>query len=75
MPSRTMAKKYKRQRIPRTAIPLVSTTQAAALMGVSVRTLWRIIEDGELPIAGVIGNSNIFYKDEVLALRRRLYGR
>ncbi len=70
-----MVKKYKRQRIPRTAIPLVTTTQAAALMGVSVRTLWRMIEDGELRIAGVIGNSNVFYKHEVLEARQKLYGR
>ncbi|MFZ1058777.1 MAG: helix-turn-helix domain-containing protein [Candidatus Rokuibacteriota bacterium] len=53
---------------------MVTTTQAAALMGVSVRTLWRMIEDGELRIAGVIGNSNVFYKHEVLEVRQRLYG-
>ncbi len=69
-----MPRRYKRQRIPKTAIPLVTTTQAAALMGVSVRTLWRIIDDGDLRIAGVIGNSNVFYRDEVVAVRQKLYG-
>jgi len=68
-----MTKKYRRQRIP-SGIPLVTTTQAAVLMGVSVRTLWRIIEDGYLRPAGVIGNSNVFYKHDVLEVRQKLYG-
>ena len=66
----------RRRRPPRTPdrAALVTTTGAAALLRVSVRTVWRLIEEGELQIAGVIGNSNVFYTDEVVAVRRRLYG-
>ena len=63
----------RRERIPG-GIPLVTTTQAAALMGVSVRTFWRIVNEGLIQPAGVIGTANVYYKDEVLRLRRRLYG-
>jgi excisionase family DNA binding protein len=55
-------------------VELVTTTGAAAILSVSVRTVWRLIEDGALKVAGVIGNSNVFYRDEVVQLRRRLYG-
>lgn len=68
-----MPKKRRQQKIPK-HIPLLTTTQAAALMGVSVRTLWRIVAEGEIRPAGVIGGANVYYRDDVLAARRRLYG-
>ena len=62
-----------RESIPK-EIPLVTTTQAAALMGVSARTFWRIIDDKYLQPAGVIGTSNVFFKADILKVRRELYG-
>ena len=64
----------RRPRVPK-GIPLVTTTEAAYLLGVSVRTLWRLVEEGEIQPAGVIGTANVYYKDEVVKLRKRLYGR
>jgi excisionase family DNA binding protein len=67
-----VTRRVRQQRIP-SRVPLVTTTGAAAILAVSVRTVWRLIEEGELKVAGVIGNSNVFYRDQVEALRRRLY--
>ncbi len=67
-----MKRRIRRQRIPRD-VPLVTTTGAAAILQVSVRTVWRLIAEGQLRVAGVIGNSNVFFRDEVHRLRRHLY--
>ncbi len=60
-------------RVPK-GIPLVTTTEAAYLLGVSVRTFWRLVEQRKILPAGIIGTANVYYRDEVVALRRKLYG-
>jgi excisionase family DNA binding protein len=54
-------------------VNLLTTTQAAALVGISVRTFWRLVNEGHIRPAGVIGTANVYYRDEVVAMRRRLY--
>ncbi len=54
---------------------LVTTSQAAALMSVSARTFTTLIAERRIVPAGLIGNGYVFWRDEVIALRRKLYGR
>ena len=51
---------------------LLTTTQAAHVLGVSTRTLYRYMDEGLILRAGTVGQSYVFYADEVEILRRRL---
>ncbi len=55
-------------------VPLITTAGAAALMGVSARTFTTLVAERRIVPAGIIGNSHVFYRDEVVALRKKLYG-
>ena len=52
-------------------VRLLTTTQAALVLGVSTRTLYRYMSDGLILRAGTVGQSYVFYADEVEELRRR----
>ena len=52
----------------------LATAAAAALMGVSTRTFYDLVNDGLVPCWGV-GRSHLFKRDEVIRARRELYGR
>ena len=51
---------------------LITTTQAALVLGVSTRTLYRYMSEGLILRAGTVGQSYVFYADELEELRRRL---
>lgn len=53
---------------------LLSTAQAAALMGVSSRTFFTLIWEGEVPCYAEFGRSHLFARADVLKARKRLYG-
>lgn len=55
-------------------VELLPTSRAAALMEISARTFTTLVAEGHLVPAGIIGNSNVYYRDEVLAVRKQLYG-
>jgi excisionase family DNA binding protein len=43
-----------------TAAPLLRTVpEAARMLGVSVRTVWRLVDDGALPVAHLRGSARI----------------
>ncbi len=44
-------------------------------MSVSARTFTTLIAERRIVPAGLIGNGYVFWRDEVIALRRKLYGR
>ncbi len=53
-------------------VRLLTTTQAAHVLGVSTRTLYRYMDEGWILRAGTVGQSYVFYADEVEVLRGRL---
>lgn len=59
-------------RVPK-GLPLVKMTHAAYLLGVSVRVLRRLVEEGKMRTAGAIGTANVYHRDDVVAPRGRLY--
>ena len=42
------------------------------MLGVSTRTLYRYMDEGLILRAGTVGQSYVFYADEVEVLRQRL---
>ncbi len=71
-----MTQPNKRRKNPPRGIPdkvrLLTTTQAAHVLGISTRTLYRYMDEGWILRAGTVGQSYVFYADEVEVLRRRL---
>jgi len=71
-----MTQHNNRRKNPPRGIPnkvrLLTTTQAAHVLGVSTRTLYRYMDEGLILRAGTVGQSYVFYADEVEVLRRRL---
>jgi len=68
-------RRSRRERPPRglpNKVRLITTTQAALVLGVSTRTLYRYMSEGLILRAGTVGQSYVFYADEVEELRRRL---
>ncbi len=53
-------------------VRLLTTTQAAHVLGVSTRTLYRYMDERLIFRAGTVGQSYVFYADEVEGLRQRL---
>jgi excisionase family DNA binding protein len=53
-------------------VRLLTTTQAAHVLGVSTRTLYRYMDERLILRAGTVGQSYVFYADEVEGLRQRL---
>jgi excisionase family DNA binding protein len=53
---------------------LLSTAQAAALMGVSPRTFYTLVWEGEIPCYAEFGRAHLFHRADVLRARKRLYG-
>ena len=73
-----MARKRRPRKVARVigarGVRLVTTAEAAYIMGVSPRTFTTIVAERQITPAGVIGNAHVFYEDEVRAVRRKLYG-
>ncbi len=71
-----MTQHNKRRKNPPRGLPdkvrLLTTTQAAHALGVSTRTLYRYMDERLIFRAGTVGQSYVFYADEVEDLRRRL---
>ncbi|HKX02427.1 MAG TPA: helix-turn-helix domain-containing protein [Methylomirabilota bacterium] len=71
-----MTRDNKRRKNPPRGLPdkvhLLTTTQAAHVLGVSTRTLYRYMDEGLILRAGTVGQSYVFYADEVEVLRQRL---
>ena len=71
-----MTQHNKRRKNPPRGLPdkvrLLTTTQAAHVLGVSTRTLYRYMDEGLILRAGTVGQSYVFYADEVEGLRHRL---
>ncbi len=68
-------RRSRRERPPRglpNKVRLITTTQAALVLGVSTRTLYRYMSEGLILRAGTVGQSYVFYADELEELRRRL---
>ncbi len=68
-------RRSRRERRPRglpNKVRLITTTQAALVLGVSTRTLYRYMSEGLILRAGTVGQSYVFYADELEELRRRL---
>jgi excisionase family DNA binding protein len=53
---------------------LLSSAQAAGLMGVSPTTFYKLVSEGEVVCRADLGRSHLFARDDVLEARRRLYG-
>jgi excisionase family DNA binding protein len=58
--------------LPDRGVRLLTTTQAALALGVSTRTLYRYMDEGLIARAGTVGQSYVFYAEDVEELRRRL---
>jgi excisionase family DNA binding protein len=71
-----MTQHNKRRKNPPRGLPdkvrLLTTTQAAHVLGVSTRTLYRYMDERLILRAGTVGQSYVFYADEVEVLRQRL---
>jgi excisionase family DNA binding protein len=71
-----MTQHNKRRKNPPRGLPdkvrLLTTTQAAHVLGVSTRTLYRYMDERLILRAGTVGQSYVFYADEVEGLRQRL---
>jgi excisionase family DNA binding protein len=71
-----MTQHNKRRKNPPRGLPdkvrLLTTTQAAHALGVSTRTLYRYMDERLILRAGTVGQSYVFYADEVEVLRQRL---